>query len=144
MDAKVRKVRAADVPANRKRGGDLRVVLSPLTVGATSGFMGVGTLAPGERISEHYHPHSEEFLYVVSGSLVLVADGSERVEIEAGEAAMVPTNTRHRIENPGAEPAFVVFHSSPLAPEPRLGHVDTEPATGPGEDPRVGRVDGRP
>jgi putative monooxygenase len=144
MDAKVRKVRAADVPANHKRGGDLRVVLSPLTVGATSGFMGVGTLAPGERISEHYHPHSEEFLYVVRGSLVLVADGAERIEIEAGEAAMVPMNTRHRIENPGTEPAFVVFHSSPLAPEPRLGHVDTEPATGPGGDPRVGRVDGRP
>lgn len=142
MDATVRKIRAGEVAANRKRGGDLRVVLSPLTVGARSGFMGVGTLAPGERVSEHYHPYSEEFLYVVSGSVRLITSGDQQLDVDAGEAVMVPMNTRHRIENLGTEPAFVVFHSSPLAPDPALGHVDTEPTTGPGDDPKVGGVDG--
>ncbi len=56
-----------DMPADTRRGGDVRTLLSPKTAGSTSGFMGVATLAPGERISEHYHPYSEEFIYVVSG-----------------------------------------------------------------------------
>ncbi|MCW6009764.1 cupin domain-containing protein [Micromonospora sp. CPCC 205371] len=142
MDATVRKIKSGEVAANRKRGGDLRVMLSPLTVGARSGFMGVGTLAPGERISEHYHPYSEEFVYVVSGTIRLITSGDRPLDVAAGEAVMVPMNTRHRIENHGTEPAFVVFHSSPLAPDPALGHVDTEPAPGPGEDPKVGGVDG--
>ena len=51
-----------DVAPDRRRGGEVRVLLSPSTVGSTSGFMGTATLAPGERIAEHYHPYSEEFL----------------------------------------------------------------------------------
>jgi len=133
------KVVAADVAPNRKRGGDLRVLLSPITVGATSGFMGVGTLEPGEYVSEHYHPYSEEFLYVVRGRLTLKLDG-EPVELTAGEAMMVPIGVKHRMENNGTEQAFVVFHLSPMAPRPDLGHVDCEELPGPGELPRVGGV----
>jgi putative monooxygenase len=33
---------------------------------------------------------------------------------------------RHRLRNTGSAPASVVFHLSPLAPRPELGHVDTE------------------
>ena len=35
--------------------------------GSTSGFMGVATIGPGDWIAEHYHPYSEEFIYVVRG-----------------------------------------------------------------------------
>lgn len=122
----IRKVSAADVMANRRRGGDIRVLLSPKTVGSTSGFFGVLTLGPGEYVSEHYHPYSEEFLYVVSGSL-LMRVGGEPVPLGPGESLMVPKEVRHRLENTGAEEAQVVFHLSPLAPRPELGHVDTEP-----------------
>lgn len=121
----VAKVRLADVAPNRRRGGDIRVLLSPSTTGATSGFMGALTLAPDEYVSEHYHPYSEEFLYLVSGEVVAWLDG-EPVPLAAGEAVLVPIGVRHRIVNAGTGPAFVVFHLSPLAPEPRLGHVDTE------------------
>lgn len=137
--ATVRKVALCDAAPNRKRGGDLRVLLSPITVKATSGFMGGGALDPGEYVAEHYHPYSEEFLYVVRGLITIRVDG-EPIELGPDDALMVPIGARHRIENQGTEPAFVVFHLSPLAPRPDLGHVDCEELPGPGELPRVGGV----
>ncbi|MFH0252067.1 protein in whiE locus, partial [Streptomyces chitinivorans] len=41
---------------NRRRGGELRAMLTPTTVGSTSGFMGLAIVEPGDRIGEHYHP----------------------------------------------------------------------------------------
>ena len=119
------KIAFEDVEPNRKRGGDLRAMLTSKTVGATSGFMGVAFLEPGEYVSEHYHPYSEEFLYVVRGHLVMRVDG-DPVDLVAGEAMLIPINARHRLENVGDEPATLVFHLGPLAPRPDLGHVDTE------------------
>lgn len=123
-----------DVPSNRKRGGDLRTLVAPPNVGTTAGFCGAVRLAPGEGVSEHYHPYSEEFLFLVSGELrVDLDDVPTRVPAES--ALLVPRNVRHRITNISETEALVVFHLSPLAPDPRLGHVDTEP--GPGEMERV-------
>jgi putative monooxygenase len=113
------------MPADKRRGGDVRALLTPKTVGSTSGFMGVATVSPGDRISEHYHPYSEEFIYVVSGRLdAQLDDVSHRVEARQG--LLIPMNIRHRLVNDGTEDAFVVFHLGPLAPRPDLGHVDTE------------------
>ncbi len=114
-----------DIPPDRRRGGEIRVLLSPRTVGSTSGFMGVATMQPGERIAEHYHPYSEEFLCVVRGSITVDLD-DEPVPLGTGQAVYIPINTRHRLRNTGDEEAQVVFHLGPLAPRPELGHVDTE------------------
>jgi putative monooxygenase len=113
------------MPADTRRGGDVRALLSPKTAGSTSGFMGVATIAPGERISEHYHPYSEEFIYVVSGALDAQLDG-ESHRLSARQALLIPLNVRHRLVNDGEEDAFIVFHLGPLAPRPDAGHVDTE------------------
>ncbi|MEV4464769.1 cupin domain-containing protein [Micromonospora echinofusca] len=121
----LRLVAAADVTPDSRRGGELRVLLGPKTVGSTSGFMGVAALRPGERIAEHYHPYSEEFLYVARGAITVDLD-DEPVPLPAGQALFVPRNVRHRLRNTGEEPAEVVFHLGPLAPRPELGHVDTE------------------
>lgn len=120
------KIAAKDIEPNRRRGGDLRTLLSPATAGTTSGFMGVLTLEPGEVVTEHYHPYSEEFLYLVRGAITAIVDGKP-VPLAVGEALHLQTNVRHRLENHGAEPAFMVFQLGPLAPRPELGHVDTEP-----------------
>ncbi|MCC5579630.1 MULTISPECIES: cupin domain-containing protein [Microtetraspora] len=126
------------VAANRRRGGDIRVTLSPRTVGCTSGFGGVLRLSPDEFVAEHYHPYSEEFLHVVSGELEMALDG-EPVKLGAGDSLLVPIGTRHRLRNVGADTAHVVFHLSPLAPRPELGHVDTETLPRPDlADPVVG------
>ncbi|GLH99306.1 cupin domain-containing protein [Phytohabitans aurantiacus] len=122
----IKKVALDDVAVNRRRGGEIRVLLSPKTVQSTSGFFGVLTLAPGEFVSEHYHPYSEEFIYVSAGSLLVRIDGDQELTLRAGEGLMVPKNVRHRVTNVGTVPAVVPFHLSPLAPRPELGHVDTE------------------
>jgi len=125
-EASARIVAADDQPANRKRGGDIRTVLSPATAGTSSGFMGTATLAPGEVVTEHYHPYSEEFLFLVRGQLTVRLDGVES-RLRAGEGLFVPIGVRHRLHNDGEETAFCVFNLGPLAPRPDLGHVDTEP-----------------
>ncbi|HEY9389058.1 MAG TPA: cupin domain-containing protein [Mycobacteriales bacterium] len=134
------KIAATDIAPNRRRGGDIRVLLSPTTVGATSGFLGVLNLAPGEYVSEHYHPYSEEFVYLVSGSMVIRVDDVE-VPMAAGEALLVAKNARHRLMNTGTEEVLAVFQLAPLAPRPDLGHVDTEPPREPAiQAPDVGGV----
>ncbi|MEY9994322.1 putative monooxygenase [Streptomyces sp. V4I8] len=114
-----------EIEPNRKRGGDLRTLLTPVTVGATSGFMGLAIIRPGERISEHYHPYSEEFIYVVEGRLEVDLDG-ETFPLRSDQGLMIPIDMRHRFRNVGDEEARMVFHLGPLAPNPKLGHVDTE------------------
>ena len=119
------KVNARDAVPNRRRGGDIRVTLSPKSVGCTSGFGGVLRLAPGEFVTEHYHPYSEEFLHVVAGELEMTLDGTP-VPLGPGDSLLVPIGVRHRLVNTGTTAAHAVFHLSPLAPRPELGHVDTE------------------
>jgi putative monooxygenase len=126
-DPIIAKIAIGDVPVNRRRGGEIRVLLSPKTVGATSGFFGVLTLGPGEFVSEHYHPYSEEFVYVSEGELLVRLNGAQEIVLRAGEGLMVPKNIRHRVMNVTDRPAVAPFHLSPLAPRPELGHVDTEP-----------------
>lgn len=119
-----------DVPPNRRRGGDIRTLLSPGTVGSTSGFLGTLTLLPGEVVTEHWHPYSEEFLYCVNGAVSARLDG-QIVALPGEHGLHIPIGVRHRIVNEGDETAFLVFHLSPLAPRPDLGHVDTEPVPRP-------------
>ncbi|GAA1507353.1 cupin domain-containing protein [Sphaerisporangium rubeum] len=129
-DTHLTKITAHDVPPNHRRGGDIRVLLSPKTVGSTSGFMGVAYLQPGEHFVEHYHPYSEEFMYMVRGTVTATIDGHQKITLTPGESMMIPPNIRHRVDNHGDQEACMVFHASPLAPRPDLGHVDTEhPAT---------------
>jgi putative monooxygenase len=123
------KIRSVDeTPADNRRGGDVRTLLSPKTVGSTSGFMGVATLGASDWIAEHYHPYSEEFIYVVRGTITARLDGAPH-ELQAGHALLIPKDTRHRLANDGDEEAFIVFHLGPLAPRPDIGHVDTEQRT---------------
>jgi putative monooxygenase len=112
-------------PPNHRRGGDLRAMLTPTAVGATSGFMGVAIVGPGERIGEHYHPYSEEFVYVVCGELEVDLDGVPH-PLRPEQGLMIPAHLRHRFRNVGNVEARIVFHLGPLAPRPQLGHVDTE------------------
>lgn len=114
-----------DISADTRRGGDVRTLLSPKSVGCSSGFMGVASIAPGDRISEHYHPYSEEFIYLISGRLTAQLDGVPH-ELRARQGLFIPINVKHRLKNESNEEAFFVFHLGPLAPRPELGHVDTE------------------
>ena len=133
-----KKVNVEDAFPNKRRGGDIRVTLSPKTVGSCSGFGGVLNLPVGEFVAEHYHPYSEEFLHVMRGELEMSLD-DEPVLLGPGDSLLVPIGVRHRLRNVGNEDAHVVFHLSPLAPRPELGHVDTEDIPAPEQPhPEVG------
>ncbi|MFI9626017.1 cupin domain-containing protein [Streptomyces sp. NPDC052042] len=121
----------SETQPNRRRGGDLRAMLTPTAVGATSGFMGLAIVQPGERIGEHYHPYSEEFVYVVDGLLEVDLD-DEPYKLRPDQGLLIPPHVRHRFRNVGDVEARMVFHLGPLAPRPELGHVDTE-HTGPAD-----------
>jgi putative monooxygenase len=91
-------------------------------------------------VTEHYHPYSEEFLHVIRGDLSIALD-DEPVSLSAGHSLLVPIGVRHRLVNVGDEVAHLVFHLSPLAPRPELGHVDTEKPSAPHlPQPEVGRA----
>ncbi|MFI2907549.1 cupin domain-containing protein [Streptomyces sp. PDY-4] len=126
----------SETEPNRRRGGDLRTLLTPATVGSTSGFMGLAIIKPGERIGEHYHPYSEEFVYVVQGALEVDLDG-EPFALRAEQGLLIPVDMRHRFRNVGDQEARMVFHLGPLAPHPSLGHVDTEETEGAAAGPQL-------
>jgi putative monooxygenase len=137
-DPSTLRVNATDATPNRKRGGDIRVTLSPVTVGCGSGFGGVLHLEAGEFITRHYHPYSEEFLHVIQGQLELTLDGKP-LELGPEDSVLIPIGVDHRLVNVGNVRATAVFHLSPLAPRPELGHVDTEEVLDAGApQPRVG------
>ncbi|WP_371477638.1 cupin domain-containing protein [Kitasatospora sp. NBC_00315] len=131
-------VHVDEAAPNRRRGGDIRAMLTPTVSGSTSGFMGLAIIQPGDRIAEHYHPYSEEFVYVVSGDLEVDLDGVTHA-IKPDQGLMIPINMRHRFRNVGSTEARMVFHCGPLAPRPELGHVDTEETleAGPPEPAKV-------
>ncbi|CDR06332.1 cupin domain-containing protein [Streptomyces iranensis] len=128
------KVALGDVVPSRRLGGSIYPLLTPGSVGASAGFLGAMKLAPGEFIAAHYHPHSEEFIFIAEGEVLLTA-GGEELRLSRTEAAMVPKFTPHRIQNDGGEPALVVFQMAPLAPSPAEGHVEVEPAPNPDATP---------
>jgi putative monooxygenase len=140
MEAEPARIHSLDeMPANTRRGGDVRALLTPKSAGATSGFMGVATIAPGDWISEHYHPYSEEFVYVFAGSLVAHLDGIA-YPIQARQGLLIPIDVRHRLVNLGSEEAAIVFHLGPLAPRPEQGHIDTEERGDPDTPPPAART----
>ncbi|MCX4816349.1 cupin domain-containing protein [Streptomyces sp. NBC_01239] len=128
------KIRMRDVPASRRLGADIRFLLTEKSVGARSGFLGTMTLEPGEYVSAHYHPYSDEFVFLAEGSLRMRVDGEDFL-VERHEAVLVPKGAHHRYENVGDSTAFLVFQVAPLAPSPEEGHVEVEPVPQPSAQP---------
>ena len=136
------KVSADEVEANTKRGGDIRVTLSPKTVGCTSGFVGVAILEPGECIAEHYHPYSEEFVYVVGGDLEVDLDG-EPHPLRPDQGLLIPIDVRHRFRNVGDGRPGWSSTSARWPRAPSSGHVDTEDHRHRGAAGELARRNGR-
>ncbi|HZR49718.1 MAG TPA: cupin domain-containing protein [Streptosporangiaceae bacterium] len=85
---------------------------------------------PGFDVGAHTHGRSEEFFYVLSGELDVLAfepvdrtapswrdwasaDGGRVVRAGAGSCMFVPPRCPHAFMNPTAEPARMLFQSSP-------------------------------
>ena len=113
------------VPSKTDRGGTMHILLSPRTVETTSGFMGTLVLAPDEAYGKHYHPYSDEYLYVVEGKVSITGD-TNSIVVHTDTGVFIPKGVPHRLQNTGTVAATIVFFSCPLAPRPELGHVMLE------------------
>ncbi|MFC6756926.1 MULTISPECIES: cupin domain-containing protein [Haloarcula] len=73
------------------------------------------TVEPGRSVGgpENYHPDSDQWLFVVSGTGVATVDGDEQ-RIDAGDLLRIEADERHGIANDGEEPlATVNFYTPP-------------------------------
>jgi putative monooxygenase len=122
-DLQARHTSVLDVPSRTNRGGEMRLLFGPAS-GCADGLFGVLDLAAGEEFREHYHPFSEECLFVVTGTVVVGA-GDDYVPLGQGEAIRIPRNVPHRVVNESTESARVVFSLYGVAPAPELGHVES-------------------
>jgi mannose-1-phosphate guanylyltransferase/mannose-6-phosphate isomerase len=62
---------------------------------------------PGAALSLQYHEHRAEHWVVVSGTAKVVR-GEETFELKRSESTFIPPRTRHRLENAGQEPMFLI------------------------------------
>ncbi len=112
-----------NLPVETKRGGKLKVYASPKTLGTTKLVLGNTILEPGEETIEHIHDYSEELLFILKGSGIILLEGVE-YGIGAGNAIIARQGQRHKIINNSNEQMELLFASAPLAPNPETGHRD--------------------
>ena len=62
---------------------------------------------PGARLSLQLHRKRAEHWVVVSGE-AKVTRGEEEFRLSANQSTYIPTGTKHRLENPGRDPLFVI------------------------------------
>jgi quercetin dioxygenase-like cupin family protein len=56
------------------------------------------TLAAGEEVPWHHHPHTDDTLYCLEGTVVVErGDGAPPREVGPGERHTVPPGVRHRV-----------------------------------------------
>lgn len=93
---------------NPVTGESMRVIES-----TTQRFAAQYSLRPHAEIpGEHFHPHREQRITVLSGEMHLRVDGEHRI-VRAGETASISTGVRHFQWNPCDVEAVVIEEVSP-------------------------------
>lgn len=85
--------------------------VSSETTGATSLFLGLVTLAPGQRTRAHVHAHHESAHYMLSGDEVELWTGPRLEHCEVarpGDFLFIPAGLPHVAVNRGRTPAVFV------------------------------------
>jgi uncharacterized RmlC-like cupin family protein len=103
-----------------EQGSDYDPGISAETVGSKSIFLGVVTVAPGERTRAHVHECHETALYVISGEIeIWTGDRLQHREVACrGDYIYIPANVLHVGVNRGPEPAVcVAARNEPTAQE---------------------------
>src|SRR5579871_5805882 len=108
-------MRRSEAPAEAYAWGEIHWLVSRSANGAREMTLGHTVIAPGERNALHRHPNCEETLYVVSGEIEHIVEGTPNARMKAGEAILIPRDRKHRAINVGSMPAeLVVAFSSPV------------------------------
>jgi uncharacterized RmlC-like cupin family protein len=122
------------VPADRKaivvkggaayraeQGSDYLPGISSETVGAKVLWLGIATIAPGQRTKAHVHERHETAFYMLSGDELEMWTGNElqhRDFVHPGDYLYIPANVLHVAVNRGRNPAvFIGARNEPTAQE---------------------------
>jgi len=80
----------------------------------------------GTQEVRHWHTRARQFIYVLTGALVLEVEG-EHHELGVGDGIELPQGTAHQARNDGAEDAtFLVVSSPPHQGDRREAESDSE------------------
>ena len=69
-------------------------------------------MPPGTAEIRHFHAHSQQFFYILSGEVLMQVDG-ENVLVPAGSGIRILPGTRHQIRNPSSVPVRFLVISHP-------------------------------
>ena len=64
-------------------------------------------IKPGARLSLQRHKHRAEHWVVVSGEAKVTRE-NEELHLRANQSTYIPTGAKHRLENPGVDPLYVI------------------------------------
>ena len=113
-----------------EQGTDYFPGVSDETVGAKALWLGIVTLAPGQRTKAHVHARHETAFYMMSGDEVELWTGEDlqfRDVVRPGDYLFIPPNVLHVAVNRGDRPAvFIGSRNEPTAQESVVMHPDMD------------------
>lgn len=116
----------ADTTERNSREGpfghlDVRWVVGPQT-GASLIAFGQSTYPHGATHENHYHPHAEEVVMVVSGSGTQIV-GGDALDVGPGDICFIPRETPHRITGTSTEDLVILWAFGGAASIEQAGYV---------------------
>jgi len=79
-------------------------------------------MPPGTSEARHYHVHSQQFFWILSGEAVMEVDGSE-TRLTSGSGIHIHPGTPHQIRNTSKEPVQFLVISQPPSHGDRIAAV---------------------
>src|SRR3954447_14802274 len=113
----------ADVQPDVLEWGQLRMLSHPPSTGAKQLAIIHGNIFPGQGHNFHYHPHQEEILYVISGTIEQWLE-RERRTLGPGDSIFIPPGVAHASFNIGADDVSVLAIFGPSVGDAGLEMVD--------------------
>jgi quercetin dioxygenase-like cupin family protein len=100
-----------DLMKSKKESALRRVLVDEQMGGAEHLTFGYARFEPKTSYhKKHIHPAAEEVFYILSGKGIGgVGDGTEEIEIVAGDTVWVPKGAVHWLYNPFEEPCEILF-----------------------------------
>ncbi|HEX4154762.1 MAG TPA: cupin domain-containing protein [Acidobacteriaceae bacterium] len=112
----------ADGEGEEVVGGEARVMLNAERTGGAA-WMGRFREDPGFMTGLHYHPHTDEQVYVLEGTLSVYTDGAWH-ELEAGTLGLLPKGKPHAQGNRSDKPVHLLGSGQPAAFAEQFPAVD--------------------
>jgi len=107
-------VRLEEAEARKVLGGTIKSFFSHRTGDTKNLVFSVGYFSPGEKLSPHIHPESEEVYYVIEGKgTVYLGEDLKEIPIEPHVGLYVPPGMVHGVANTGKSKLLIAFFVTP-------------------------------